>query len=79
VLALFHYVYPRAKDMVPRGVWELAASELEDDDPHKTVFRGTLLDENMFAIDVKDWGLPDPLQTSRAKKSEIIRPLSEAA
>jgi hypothetical protein len=33
----------------------------------------------MFAIDVKDWGLPDPLQASRAKKSEIIRPLSEAA
>jgi hypothetical protein len=79
VLALFHYVYPHARDMVPRGVWELATSELEDDDPHKPVFRGTLLDENMFAIDVKDWGLPDPLQASRAKKSEIIRPLSEAA
>ena len=79
VLALFHYTYPHAKDMVPRGVWELATNELKENDPHKPVFRGTLLDENMFAIDVKDWGLPDPLQASRAKKSEIIRPLREAA
>jgi hypothetical protein len=79
VLALFHYVYPQAKHMVPRGVWELAKSELDNPESQKTEFRGTLLDENMFAIDVKDWGLPDPLQASRARKSEMIRPFIKAA
>ena len=70
-LVLFHYVYPAEKRGVPGGVWDLLLGDLreslkaEDTQPR---FRGSLLDENMFAIDVKEWGLPDLTQEYRARK-----------
>ena len=78
-LLLFRYVYPQSVNLVPRGVWQMLAAELGQSPNGQPEFRGTLLDENMFAIDVKDWGLPDPLAESRRKKTEIIRDLRGAA
>ena len=36
-------------------------------------FRGSLVDENMFAIDVKEWGLDDLLSEYRACRARKIR------
>jgi Nucleotidyl transferase of unknown function (DUF2204) len=61
-LVLFRYVYPAHSDYVPASLWrELLMRfihELQHPNP-KAPFRGSLVDENMFSIDVKDWGLED--------------------
>jgi len=66
-LVFFQYVYP-GSNAVPKMVWdELLAkfhSDIENPDP-KATFRGTLLDEKMFAIDVAEWNLPNPLAEYR--------------
>jgi hypothetical protein len=36
-------------------------------------FRGSLVDENMFAIDVREWGLDDLLSEYRACRARPIR------
>lgn len=82
MLVLFHYVYPQAAETVPRGVWKMLAGELAQalEAPRSQPgFRGSLLDENMFAVDVKDWGLPDALGESRSRPLELIRDLRNAA
>jgi len=70
VLVLFQYVYPGCGDYVAQEVWNRLLDELRRSvtrpEP-KTIFRGTLLDEKMFAIDVNEWGLPNPLEEYRAK------------
>jgi len=82
-LVLFHYVYPAHSHYVPSAVWneliEDFTRELSEPDPQAR-FRGSLLDERMYAIDVKEWGLADLLQEARAAKRERIRvPQTEAA
>lgn len=82
-LVFFHYVYPGSAGVVPRAIWDELTEKftraLAEGDP-KGRFRGSLLDERMFAIDVNEWGLPNLLQESRAAKHELIRmPESEAA
>ena len=75
VLVLFQYVYPGCTDYVPEEVWNRLLDELRRSvtrrEP-KTIFRGTLLDEKMFAIDVNEWGLPNPLEEYRAKVPQRI-------
>ena len=81
-LVLYQYVYPHATRQVPMEVWNdlLGRFRAEVDAPNGRQFRGTLLDERMFAIDVNEWGLPNLLQEARAAKRERIRePESEAA
>jgi hypothetical protein len=67
-LVLFRYVYPAQTHYVPRRIWRELLDRFEDEiqepDPHAE-FRGSLVDDNMFAIDVNEWGLPDLLQRSR--------------
>ena len=78
VLLLYRYVYPHAAKQVPSGVWQLLAQEFQDglkDSQKEPSFRGTLLDENMFAVDVKEWGLPDLLRDSRSRKLDLIQEL----
>jgi hypothetical protein len=82
-LVLFHYVYPAHSQYVPHAVWdeliENFTRELSEPDK-RARFRGSLIDERMFAIDVKEWGLPNLLKEARAAKHERIRtPESEAA
>src|SRR4030088_2437712 len=59
-LVLFQYVYPAHTDYVPNWVWhellQRFCKAITQGDPQPR-FRGSLVDENMFAIDVNEWGL----------------------
>ena len=67
-LVLFRYVYPAQSHYVPSAIWcELLTRftrEVKNPDPH-ALFRGSLIDENMFAIDVDEWELPNLLEETR--------------
>src|SRR5205085_3492590 len=74
-LVLFHYVYPAHSHYVPHAIWDELIENFtrELSEPEKSApFRGSLLDERMFAIDVKEWGLADLLGKARAAKRERI-------
>lgn len=57
-LVLFRYSYPAHSHLVPDKIWlELLSRfehEIRNRDPHAD-FRGSLVDDNMFAIDVNEW------------------------
>jgi hypothetical protein len=67
-LVLFQYVYPAHAGYVPRHVWkELLGrfrAAVETPDP-QAPFRGSLIDENMFAIDVFEWGMENLVEHHR--------------
>ncbi len=73
-LVLFQYTYPCSASIVPRGIWDdlLARFERELKQPASHEFRGSLLDERMFAIDVTEWGLPSLLERRRAARQHRI-------
>ena len=74
-LMLFRYVYPAQSHYVPSEIWcELLTRftrEVKDFNSH-ALFRGSLVDENMFAIDVDEWKLPNLLEESRRLRLESI-------
>ena len=77
-MLLFKYAYPSKTDFIPREVWrtmlDRTREAIEHPDP-KAEFRGSLLDERMFAIDVQEWGMKDMLGQSRKhRESEIENP-----
>lgn len=81
-LVLYHYVYPANSDYVPADIWaELTERfKVELAHPNKGAdFRGSLIDEKMFAIDVTEWGKRDILEECRAKAELIRRDTEEAA
>lgn len=58
-LVLFAFIYPDCAGDVPRSVWrDLHAQfgELIAGSRSPQPFRGSLIDPNMFAIDVNEWG-----------------------
>ncbi len=67
-LVLFRYVYPGQSHYVPGKIWcELLGrfeKSIRNPNPH-AAFRGSLLDDNMFAIDVNEWELPNLLADQR--------------
>jgi len=69
-LLLFRYVYPAKQDFVPRTVWDELLSRLRCglDTPSSAPFRGSLIDDKMFAIDVQEWGMEDLLQQQRRRR-----------
>jgi len=70
-LVLFRYVYPAQSHYVPGEIWcELLRRfehELQRPNPQAR-FRGSLVDDNMFAIDVNEWELPNLLQERRVQR-----------
>jgi len=74
-LMLFRYVYPAQSHYVPTEIWcELLTrfmNEVKNPNPH-AFFRGSLVDENMFAIDVEEWRLPNLLDEARRLRLERI-------
>ena len=79
-LVLYQYVYPAHSEFVPHTLWNELLSRLRDEldhpDPH-AVFRGSLIDENMFAIDSKEWGmanLNEQMRSAQAAHHEQTTP-----
>jgi hypothetical protein len=75
-LVLFRYVYPAQTDYVPRHVWSELTARFQlavlNFDPAAR-FRGSLIDDKMFAIDVREWGLDNLAQEFRNRRLENIR------
>jgi hypothetical protein len=74
-LILFHYVYPAHSDYIPRVLWDDLIGRFHQKigrrDPD-AVFRGSLIDPMMFAIDVEEWGLPDIAEGYRQRREPKI-------
>ena len=74
-LLLYQYVYPAQTDYVPRQIWDELLhrfrTELEHPNTHVD-FRGSLIDEKMFAIDVQEWGKRNVLEEHRSS-AELIQ------
>ena len=81
-LLLFRYVYPAQTNYVPASIWSRLLrklqSEISKPDP-KANFRGSLVDENMFAIDVNEWGLANLLEERRKRRMEEMQQRSASA
>jgi nucleotidyltransferase DUF2204 len=69
-LQLFHYIYPQHAHYVPAEIWDdlLGRFQRELRDGSKAPFRGSLIDENMFAIDVCEWGFDNELARYRERR-----------
>ncbi len=68
-LVLFHYIYP-ASTAVPMLVWDELLTKFRADieNPDSGAkFRGSLIDEKMFSIDVLEWKLQNLLEEYREK------------
>ena len=76
-LVLFRYIYPAHTDYVPAPLWQDLLARymhlVQHPDPDAP-FRGSLVDENLFSIDMKDWGLPDVQSTYRARRLQDLSP-----
>jgi hypothetical protein len=74
-LVLFQYVYPQETRAVPGRIWEMLLDNFRANlrAPNTDAnFRGSLLDERMFAIDVNEWGLDNLLEESRRQREPKI-------
>jgi hypothetical protein len=69
-LVLFRYVYPAQTQYVPRDLWRELVSRFQDVVAHPdpaAKFRGSLVDDKMFAIDVNEWELENLWQEYRER------------
>lgn len=76
-LVLYAYIYPANIDLVPHRIWKRlidALIEQVENPDTEALFRGTLLDENMFNIDVAEWGLADVISGLREARHPKIPP-----
>jgi hypothetical protein len=71
-LVLFRYIYPAQTAYVPATVWDdligRFISAVKNPDPNAR-FRGSLIDEHQFAIDIEEWRLDDILTEYRARRT----------
>lgn len=80
-LMLYRYVYPGQSDFVPQGLWRDLLGRLQHALTSPTPdakFRGSLVDDRMFAIDVNEWGLDNLLQESRSRTAPISSEVAES-
>lgn len=74
-LILFHYIYPSKQYVVPRRIWDVLLSRFRrqlDSGSASLPFRGSLIDEKMFAIDMKEWGMENLLKGQREHRQLLI-------
>jgi hypothetical protein len=79
-LILFRYVYPAHTHYVPTGIWSdlLQRFQKEIENPKPSAdFRGSLVDNNMFAIDMNEWGLTNLLEDERRSRLREVEELRE--
>jgi hypothetical protein len=69
-LVLYRYVYPAHSQYVPPWIWQRLlvrfSNELMNPNP-AAKFRGSLVDDRMFAIDVAEWGMENALSAHRSQ------------
>lgn len=73
-LVLYQYIYPGYCNCVPAAIWEelLSRFKMELKHPNEAIdFRGSLIDENMFAIDVLEWGKRNAMEEYRLRADAI--------
>jgi len=74
-LVLFRYVYPGQTRFVPLDVWRDLLRRYDalvsQPDPNAE-FRGSLIDERMFAIDLNEWGLNNLMQAYRERRMQQL-------
>ncbi len=74
-LVLFRYVYPAQTHYVPSAIWtdllQRFQNVLAHPDP-QAEFRGSLIDDKMFAIDLNEWGLPNLMQVLREQRLQNV-------
>ena len=73
-LLLFRYVYPGHAVTCRQSLWRDLIGRLEREVPSpdpNARFRGSLVDDKMFAIDVKEWGLDNLLEERRERCVQI--------
>jgi hypothetical protein len=77
-LLLFRYVYPAQTHYVPASIWRDLLRRFEREisrpDP-QAKFRGSLVDDNMFAIDVDEWGLDNIQEETREIRLKQMKAL----
>jgi hypothetical protein len=81
-LLLFRYAYPAQTHYVPAAIWHRLLRRLENEIAHPNPdakFRGSLVDENMFAIDINEWGLENLLADKRRERRAQIGAIPESA
>jgi hypothetical protein len=70
-LVLFRYSYPAQTNYVPEEVWKDILSRFQQvvsQPDSKARFRGSLVDDKMFAIDVNEWRLDNLMQEYREQR-----------
>ena len=80
-LVLYHYVYPAHQHFVPRAIWDDLLGRLRGElqsPSFSAPFRGSLLDDKMFAIDVQEWGMANLLQQQRERREPKITDVAGA-
>ena len=79
-LVLYHYVYPARTDAVPRHIWDMLLTKFREavtNPDQNAKFRGSLIDENMFYIDVNEWGLANTIEDLRESIEPKIHSVEE--
>lgn len=74
-LVLFRYVYPDQAHLVPIDLWRDLLHRFEtliDRPDPNAEFRGSLIDEKMFAIDLNEWGLNNLMQVYRERRLQDL-------
>jgi hypothetical protein len=74
-LVLYRYSYPAQTQYVPAQIWHDLLSRFQQAVLHPdpaAKFRGSLVDDKMFAIDVNEWGLDNLMQESRDRRLKNI-------
>jgi hypothetical protein len=78
-LVLFRFCYPAQTDFVPADLWrhliERFQTAIANPDPNAR-FRGSLIDDKMFAIDLNEWGLDNLMQEHRKRRLQNL-PLTD--
>ena len=79
----FRYSYPAKTEYIPAWLWRDLLERLTTviaGDNKDAPFRGSLVDDNMFAIDLNEWGLDNILKDYRAQRlAQIKRFLQQCA
>ncbi len=74
MLVLYQYVYPAQSHYVPRTLWHELISRLQNELEHhnsEAPFRGSLIDDKMFAIDVEEWDMENLNEKIRTERNRV--------